>query len=220
MPDQFTIPPAWAFSGIDIINLGPKIDPPFSDARDYSQYLTRVETRPAYSEQLEPSLTDEGARQATDVALASDQVSRELQGKRHAVLGVGSKSMDRQTDHPLVVIYNYTDDVVVEATIDLAAATVLQVSPGVSQPALAANEQSEALDLVRQDGRLTDADIDVDTGAGIIVEEVNPNSSRYRHRLVDLRFGPADRRLPTAFAIVDLTAQDVVSTGLVPEGSS
>jgi hypothetical protein len=219
MPGEFAIPPAWAFSGIDIINLGPRIDPAFSDARDYSQYLTRVETRPIYSEQFEAPVTDEGARQAMDVALASDQVSRELQGKRYGVLGVGSKSMDRQTDYPLVVIYNYTDDVVVEAIVDLAAATVLQVSRGGSQPALAASEQSQALDLVRQDGRLTDADIDVDTGAGIIVEEVNPNSSRYRHRLVDLRFGPANRRLPTAFAIVDLTTQDVVRTGLLPEES-
>jgi hypothetical protein len=217
MPDEFALPPAWAFGSTDVINLGPRIDPPFSDAQDYSQYLTSVETRPVYVEQREPSVTDQSAQEAVDVALASEQVIRELEGKRYEVLGVGSKSADRQTDHPLVVIYNYANDVVIEATVDLGAGAALEVNVQRYQPSLSVSELGYALDLVRQDGRLTEAGIDIDTGTGLVVEEMNFRDPCFGHRLVDLRFGPAHRRVPVAFAIVDLTNRDVIKTGLLPE---
>ncbi|MFD0532021.1 hypothetical protein ACFQ1I_44505 [Kitasatospora arboriphila] len=57
--------------------------------------------------------------------------------------------------------------------------------------------------------------MDIDAGAGRVLAEVDLHSPRYRHRLVDLRFGPADRRLPSAFAIVDLSDESVLTTGLV-----
>jgi hypothetical protein len=120
-----------------------------------------------------------------------------------------------------VIIYNYTDDVVVEAMIDPVRRAVHEVSVERYQPLLTPSEQSQALEMVRDDGRLTEAGIDVATGVGLIVEDVNFRSPRYGHRLVDLRFGPANRYLPTAFAIVDLSGREVVRTGLVPqEGSS
>ncbi|GAB4587031.1 hypothetical protein [Nocardia sp. IFM 10818] len=71
---------------------------------------------------------------------------------------------------------------------------------------------------MRRDGRLPDQGIDVSTGRGLIVEETDFHSARHGHRLVDLRFGPADRRVPTAYAIVDLSAQQVADAGVVPEG--
>lgn len=219
MPDEIILPVPELFT-TEIINLGPVIDPPFSDARDLSQFLTSVETRSIDFEQRDSMITEEHAGQAVELALVSEDVIAELQGKRYEIMGVGTKSLDRDTDHPLVVIYNYTDDVVLEASVDLDGTTLLDVTLERYQPPLAASEEGQARDLVRQDGRLADTGTDVATGRGIVVDDENFRSPRYRHRLVDLRFGPEDRRLPTAWAIVDLTDQEVVKTGIIPQEES
>jgi hypothetical protein len=219
MRDDFVLPAPDLFS-TEIINLGPIIDPPFSDARDWSEFLAPLETRPVDFEQLDPTLTEEGGRRAVELALSSERVTGELEGKRYEIMSVGMRSLDRETEYPLVVIYNYTDDVVLEALIDAAGASLLDVKVERYQPPLTSSEESEALDLVRQDGRLPEAGEDVATGKGIVVDDENFRSPRYGHRLVDLRFGPEDRRLPSAFAIVDLTAQEVVRTGIFREESS
>jgi hypothetical protein len=213
------LPPPGLFSA-EIPNFGPVIDPPFVDVPSFTQYLTPADTRPVDVEALEPRITDETRRQAVDSALATDRVTGRLDGKRYEVLEVGTQARDRQTDYSLVIIYNYSDDVVVEAVIDPVRRAVLEVSEKRYQPLLADAEQSRALDLVRDDGRLPEAGIDVGTGVGLIVEDVNFRSPRYGHRLVDLRFGPADRYLPTAFAIVDLSDREVVRTGLLSEEAS
>jgi hypothetical protein len=213
------LPPPGLFSA-EIPNFGPVIDPPFVDVPSFTQYLTPADTRPVDVEALEPRITDETRRQAVDSALATDRVTGRLDGKRYEVLEVGTQARDRQTDYSLVIIYNYSDDVVVEAVIDPVRRAVLEVSEKRYQPLLADAEQSRALDMVRDDGRLPEAGIDVGTGVGLIVEDVNFRSPRYGHRLVDLRFGPADRYLPTAFAIVDLSDREVVRTGLLSEEAS
>ena len=202
---------------IEIPNLGPIIDPPFSDARDWGRFLPRVETKPVVIEQRAPTFTDDNARRATELALASDRVRRELEGKRYEVMSVGMRALDRRTEHPVVVIYKYTDGITLEVMIDLAGAAVIDVKSARYQPTLTDPELRRALDLIRQDGRIARACIDVDTGVGLIVEDENFRSPRYGHRLVDLRFGPANRRLPTAFAIVDLTSEDVVRLGTIPQ---
>lgn len=210
------LPPPGLFSA-EIPNFGPVIDPPFIDVPDYSQYLVPPNSTPVESEPVEHWATDEMRRRAVELALASDAVTAALDGKRFEVLDVGTWSLDRQTDYLLVVAYDYTDDVVVEATIDPARGAVYETRLERYQPPLTDAELARALELVRADGRLTDAGTDVATGVGIIVEEVNARSPRHGRRLVDLRFGPADRYLPTAFAIVDLSGQEVVATGLIPQ---
>jgi hypothetical protein len=210
------LPPAGLFSA-EIPNLGPVIDPPFIDVPDFSQYLTPANITPVDVEPVEPRTTTESRREAVDVALATDSVTSNLDGKRYEVLEVGTRSLDRQTDYPLVIIYNYTDDVVVEVTVDPDRRAVLEVREERYQPPLTDSELSQALEMVRDDGQLSDAGIDVDTGVGLIVEDVNFRSSRYSHRFVDLRFGPADRYVPTAFAIVDLSRREVVRIGLIPQ---
>jgi hypothetical protein len=210
------LPPANLFRA-EVPNFGPVVDPPFVDVPDFSQYLTPANITPVVVESLEPRVTHETRQQEVDVALASDSVSSLLQDKRHAVLAVGTRSLDRQTDYPLVIIYNYTDDVVVEATIIPERKAVHEVTVGRYQPPVTDAEHNQALEIVRSDGQLTDYNIDVDTGVALIVEDVNFQSRRFGHRLVDLRFGPANRYLPTAFAIVDLSAQEVVTSGPLPQ---
>jgi hypothetical protein len=217
MQDENVLPLPQLSTTTEVLNLGPVIDPPFSDARSWREFLTPIEIKPVYFEQLEPTLTKDRARQATELALASERLRRDLEGKRYEIMGVGMRSLDRRTEYPLVVIYNYTNDIVLEAMVDLTGRTVLEVKTERYQPPLAAVELSRALDLLSQDGRLHRRGIDVNTGTGIVVEEENFRSPRHGHRLVDLRFGPEDRRLPTAWAIVDLTSQEVVKTGIFPQ---
>ncbi|MFI6412075.1 hypothetical protein [Streptomyces sp. NPDC050585] len=215
------LPPPGLFSA-EIPNRGPVIDPPFVDVPDYSRYLPRAETRPVDFDVVEPRISDDTLNRAVDVALASDRATRKLQAKRYEVLQVGTRALDRQTDYPLVVIYNYTDDVVLEVTVDAVRRSVHEVTVEHYQPALTDSEESRALELVRDDGRLAEAGIDVGTGVGLVIEDVDLRSPRCGHRLVDLRFGPEDHYLPRAFALVDLSEGDVVRTGLLPqeEGSS
>jgi hypothetical protein len=214
MPDDPAIPPL-GLTRAAFINLGPVIEPRFSDARDWSELLSGVEITPVEYEPLEPRLSDEAARRAVDVALASDRVADELAGKRYDLMRVTLRSLDRETDYPLVVFYDYTDDVVLEVLVFPEGNVAVESQR--YQPALTDAEERDAVELVRRDGRITD---DLDTGAGIIVEEVDERSPRYGHRIVDLRFGPADRRVATEFAIVDLSSREVVSVGRVPEEES
>ncbi|WP_431683746.1 hypothetical protein [Kitasatospora sp. KL5] len=219
MPDDFSLPPPELLR-VEVLDLGPVIDPPFADAKNLREHLPKVQTKPVGFEQMESNLTDDGHRRAVEVALSSEEVGRQVAGKRCDVLGVGTAATGRNSEYPLVIIFNYTDGLVIEAMVDLDSARVLDVTTANRQPPLADAEHSKAVELLRDAGGLADVGVDLDAGMGLIVEEVNFRDPRYGHRLVDLRFGPRDRRLPTAFAIVDLTDQDVVAAGRVPQEAS
>ncbi|MFB8279506.1 hypothetical protein [Nocardia colli] len=219
MAERFTLPPP-GFLRTEITDLGHDIDPKFADARDWSELLSPVQTTPVHSPERDLRAADEAAAAAPEIALGLPGIADLLDGKRYEIISVGTRFLDRDTEYPVVVVYNYDDDIVVEVIVDVATRSLVEVHTTQNQPAVSAAEEARAIDLVRRDGRLAEQGIDVGTGAGLIVEDVNFHSSRYGHRLVDLRFGPADRRVPTAFAIVDLSAEDVAEVGLIPEGRS
>jgi hypothetical protein len=217
MADEFLLPPPGLLM-VAVLNLGPVIDPKFIDARDWSEFLPRIDKTAVHFEVRDISTIDAARRAAPEIALATSSVSALLDGKRYAVLSVGTRTLEDDSEHPVVVIYNYSDDKVVEVIVNTSARSVVNVTVSTdSQPPVSAEEEERAKELVRRDGFLPDNGVDVSTGAGLIVEEVNFRSPQYGHRLVDLRFGPADRRLPAAFAIVDLSAEEVVKTGFVPK---
>ncbi|MCU7820541.1 hypothetical protein [Kitasatospora sp. DSM 101779] len=193
----------------------PPAGPPQEDARDHRGLLTPVApVRRFGAEPAGPGLTADERGRAAELALADPEVRRTVERGRHRVLGVYTAVAGRHRTHPLVVVYDYADGVAVEVTVDLAAGRVLEVATGRHPPALAEEEQRRARDLVRDSRLLAAAGVDIDSGAGQVLAEVDLHSPRYRHRLVDLRFGPADRRLPSAFAIVDLSDESVLTTGL------
>jgi hypothetical protein len=208
------LPPPGLLSA-EIPNRGPVVDPPFVDVPDFSRYLKLPEAIPVDYEVAEPRVNDESRRLAAELVLDSERVMGRLQDKRYAVLEIGTRTVDRETEWPVVIIYNYTDDLVVEATIDPIRRAVNEVSEEYYQPPLADAELNEVLDIVASDASLSEAGVDIATGVGLIVEEVNFRSPRYRHRLVDLRFGPPTHYLPVAFAIVDLSARDIVNAGTI-----
>jgi hypothetical protein len=214
---DFTLPPP-ALVSVEVPNLGPVIDPKFTDARDWSEFLSRVATKPVHFEKRDLAAVDAARKIAPEIALTAARVCELLEGKRYEVISVGTRAMADDCEHPVVVIYNYSDDSVIEVLVDATARSIAGIGVSAdSRPPMSASEEERAKELVRRDGFLADNGIDIGTGAGLIVEEVNCRSPRYRHRLIDLRFGPLDRRLPTAFAIVDLSAEDVVKTGLISE---
>ncbi|MEU3502910.1 hypothetical protein ABZ726_19855, partial [Streptomyces hundungensis] len=215
MSGEFTLPPP-GLSEAGGMNLGPILDPPFSDAPDFRAYVQSVTTTPVTVQETESVIDEAGSRTAAELALQSEDVSRELAGRRYEVICVGSEAIDRDTHYPLVIIFDYTENVAVEARVDIDAGRVLEVRRRRYQPQLSVTEERRAIELVRQDGRLAAHETDLESGAGILVEDVDFRSPRYGHRLVDLRFGPKTKRLPTAFAIVDLTDPGVVRAGPVP----
>ncbi|MEV6280817.1 hypothetical protein [Nocardia sp. NPDC051832] len=217
MSEKFTLPPP-GFLKTEILNLGPALDPKFTDANDWNEFMPRIETTPVAVQHRSMAAVDEARAAAPVIALANYGVRDLIDGKRYEIISIGTRAVDRTTEFPVVVLYNYDDNVTVEAIVDPAVRDVREVRTTTNQPAVSDAETDRAIELVRRDGRLPDGGVDVGTGRGLIVEETDFHSPRYGHRLVDLRFGPADRRLPTAFAIVDLSTEAVVEVGLIPEG--
>ncbi|MFC9439437.1 hypothetical protein [Nocardia sp. NPDC057030] len=217
MSERFQLPPP-GFLKTEIIDLGPVIEPKYSDAEDWSRFRPAIETTPVRYAERSLAELDRRAAAAPEIALAAPEVGDLLRGKRYAIVSVGTRELDRDTEYPVVVIYDYDDDLAVEAVVDPDRRVVVRVTTSTNQPAVSAQEERHAIELVRADGRLPDNGIDVDTGAGLIIEDVDIHSPRHGHRLVDLRFGPLDRRMPTSFAVVDLSTDEVVRAGLFPEG--
>jgi hypothetical protein len=170
-------------------------------------------TEPSPFEDRDASARDE----APAIALESVRVAGLLEGKRFGVLGVGWRALDRSRQAPVVTIYNYTDDLAIEVLVDVEDREVLAVSDAPAAPALTAAEQARALDIVRSDGRLAEFGVDVDTGTAILVQDVDFGDPRHGHRLVDLRFGTGRYHVPTAFAMVDLSAEELVGVGVTQE---
>ncbi|MEW1912755.1 hypothetical protein AB0442_30690 [Kitasatospora sp. NPDC085895] len=212
MCEESVVPAA----GTDAVPAACPAAPPGGDARYRRGLLTPVAPARRFgAEEAGPGLTAADRDRAAELALADPEVRRSIEGGRYRVLGVHTTAAGRHRGDPLVVVYNYTDGAAVEATVGLAAGRVLEVATGRPPPALAEAEQRLARDLVRDSRLLAAAGVDIDAGAGRVLAEVDLHSPRYRHRLVDLRFGPADRRLPSAFAIVDLSDESVLTTGLI-----
>ncbi|WP_030264756.1 hypothetical protein [Streptomyces sp. NRRL B-24484] len=203
------------------VPVGPALPaaPPPGEVRDRPGLLAPVAPLRRFgTEPAGTGLTAGDRGRAAELALADPEVRRGTGGGRPAVLGVYTAPTGRHRTHPLVVVHDRASGVTVEATVDLAAGRVLEVSAGRHPPVLAEAEQRHARDLVRGSRLLAALGVDIDSGAGHVLAEVDLHSPRYRHRLVDLRFVQADRRLPSAFAIVDLSDDSVLTTGLVSSG--
>ncbi|HEY5843448.1 MAG TPA: hypothetical protein VIU87_18670 [Mycobacterium sp.] len=219
MSEEIVLPPPGLLIP-DVLNLGHTIRPAFVDARDWGEFLPDLQTYPVEYDEVDTSAVDAAARAAEEIAMASTELAERLGDKRREVLAVTQRSDDRDTDYPVVIVYDYTDDLVHEVAVDVDSRAVRNVTTGRSMPALSSREEQRAIELVRTDGRLVERGIDVATGSGIIIEETNFHDPTYGHRLVDLRFGPEDTRYPTAYAIVDLSAERVLRVGVIPQEES
>lgn len=198
-----------------IIDLGPIIEPPFTDGIagevcDSATDLTYIE----YETLPEMPPADVAAR-ARKIAQADPRVADAL-GRRWAFIGVGivdHKAHDRPDLR--VVWYTYDTDHTVEATTDDGGTKVHDVRVSLSQPPLTDSEEARANEIVASSDRLPEAR----NGRGILVEVTDRGDPRYHHRLVDLRFDPGGTRLPRWWAVVDLSTDEMVDAGDVPRGA-
>jgi hypothetical protein len=156
----------------------------------------------------DPPLTEELARRALAVAMESAELTRALQGARYEVIGAGLRDGKHEPARPVVVVYRYDDDQTIQAVLDPGASAVRDLSIDDDLPILTDAEVERAKDIANFPG----------TGMGLLVSDENPDSPRYRHRLVDLRYAAPDRRMPEAYAIVDLSTGELVDTGVYDQG--
>jgi hypothetical protein len=192
-----------------LVSFGPIIEPPFADAHPGEVSAVLEDVREVAVEPWDPPLTQELSRRALAVAMASAELAHELEGARYEVIGVGLVDGKYEPARPVVVVvYRYDDDRTIEAVLDAGATAVSTVRIGDEAPILTDAEVQRANTIAEYPG----------TGMGLLVLDENPDSPRYRHRLVDLRYAPPDHRMPEAYAIVDLSTGELVDRGEYPPG--
>jgi hypothetical protein len=156
------------------------------------------------------------ADEAHAAVLGSGQVREMLEGKRYTVISI---DFDHTRCHPKgnpldarVVLYNYTDDVCIEAIIELSAFQVRTVNQFSYQPSLTTEELQHAIELAAADGRVTRHLSPEMIGTGILMRGEDRSEVKESREVLVL-FGRADQREAAFWALVDLSADAVREAG-------
>jgi len=159
-------------------------------------------------------LTPDRARPVIDRLQKHDVFRKRLAHTRWSLIGAvqrGERSKGEPIRH-LLVAYDYTNDVAVEFTVDEGNDRVLEMSESAYQPPITEAEVDRAFELARADRRL--ADVDTDDLVPMSIPLDSPlTGERANHRMLEVLFGCEDERLPRYRAVVDLSAEQVVSAG-------
>ncbi|MCI0376473.1 MAG: hypothetical protein L0215_02580 [Gemmataceae bacterium] len=201
--------------------LGPIIEPPFRGvARPKTEQPEEWEAFRGLPVRDDfRVLTAELTGRARALAVSEQRVAKMLADKRYITIGASlreSKEAQIRTEI-LVVIYNYTDNEVVEVLLNGDNLEVSRVNTARYQPAPVEEEVERAIRLARDAEGLAKHLTEDLVGMVIQVTSDDPADPRYNHRLFDVRFGCADERLPRFAAIVDLSTGTVVRTGVVDQ---
>jgi hypothetical protein len=89
------------------VSFGPIIEPPFADAHPGEVSAVLEDVRDVMVQPWDPPLTEELARRALAVATESAELTRELEGTRYEVIGVGLVDGKHEPARPVVVVYRY-----------------------------------------------------------------------------------------------------------------
>jgi hypothetical protein len=98
--------------------------------------------------------------------------------------------------------------------LDAGSLEVLDVDRRETQPAPVDEEIERAVALAREDARLAPHVVDL-RGVALLAAPSDPLDPRAGHRCFDVRFGEEDERLPRYWALVDLSAGEVLRAGPV-----
>jgi hypothetical protein len=167
------------------------------------------------------------ARSIADRVQKHDVFRKRLAHTRWSLIGAAERG-ERRKGEPIrhvLVAYDYTNDVAVEFTLDEGNERAVQVSESAYQPPITQAEIDRAFELARTDRRLADADLD-DLAQMSIPLDSDLSGERANHRMLEVLYGCPGERLPRYRAVVDLSAEQVVSAGSTercdqprPEGS-
>lgn len=194
---------------VEIFGFPAETDPPLRD-RPRVRLSKRVSDRvdlevKARRAPVSASATDQMIKEATDA-----QAVRASLGRDFVAIG-GHQADAKGGRESVVVLYSYTHQWTVEVRRDARgsewASRVLR-----TQPPLTDDELASAVEVARE---AVDADTsELEAGAMAVMREEADDPLAGR-RLADVRFFPADRRLPIYFAIVDVADRKAVESGLV-----
>ena len=193
------------------------IEPPLRDLVAFPATNAIEEWEPFISHPVENLLTQELVCMAQNAALADERVARLLNGKRYILIGA---SLLEKRDEPrcaslVFILYNYTDDLAIEVSLDHDAQKVTDVLETRHQPAPLQHEIEQVVALARKDIRLAKYLEDQDDleGTAILVSPIDPNDPNYGHRIFDVRFVCPTERLARYMAMVDLSTETVLKVG-------
>jgi hypothetical protein len=201
--------------------LGPIIEPPFRGVA-HPRIEQPEEWEPFRSEPIRDEflvLTAEMAGRARAFAVSEQRVAKILADKHYIIIGASLRESKEAHNHAeiLVVIYNYTDNEVVEVLLNSENLEVSRVNTSRYQPAPVEEEIERAIRLARDVDDLAKHLTDEMVGMAIQVTFEDPADPRHNHRMFDIRFGCSDERLPRFVAMVNLSTNTVVSTGEVDQ---
>jgi hypothetical protein len=169
---------------------------------------------------------------ARDAALASEQVRWHLLKKRHAVVSVdlirGPQEEKITSNLARVVVYSYTDDLVLNVQVDLHDFQVISVSESHDQPPLSPEELDHAIQLATADSRIAGWCTAELSATGILVTQRRGDDGQRdrperQHREVLVLFGFPNERSPDYSCLVDLsndTILEVEHLAGTPRGSA
>jgi hypothetical protein len=195
----------------------PVIEPPLRDLRPPETPVQAEQWEPVSSGPLEiqNQLTEELAQRAQDTVLDTEEVRQVLDDKRYIAIGA-SLLEDRieNTISLVFILYNYTDNLAVEVSLDEYGQEVTEVMEARYQPPPLQEEIDRAIQLAREDSRLATRYLSEHfEGTALLVSSVDPEDPYYNHRQFDVRFGRPDERLPRYGALVDLSTETVLRAG-------
>jgi hypothetical protein len=196
----------------------PVIEPPLRDLRLPETPEQAEQWEPFSSSPLEDQnqLTEELIQRAQAATLDAEEVRQMLADKRYIAIGASLRE-DRvdNTTSLVFILYNYTDNLTVEVSLDENARGVTHVAQEPYQPAPLQEEIDRAIRLARDDRRLAERLSEQLEGTAILVSPADPDHPQYNHRQFDVRFGRPDERLPRYWALVDLSTEIVLGAGSV-----
>jgi hypothetical protein len=159
-------------------------------------------------------LTENERALAEQIALGDEELGSRLAGKRFRLLQIKLAEVPKSS--PLVarraevILYNYTDDVMMLALVDLHQSAVVALEESHLQPSLHPDELEEAFDLAQGDDRVrrTLAGHQV-LAEGVIVTDRTLGEPCFESRCVDLQFR-IDGEPSSLVVIVNLSTETVV----------
>ena len=110
------------------------------------------------------------------------------------------------------LFYNYDNDSVVEATVDMERRTIIDVEQIKYQPPATPQEISQAIEIAQSNQRIAKRVKNENLEGNGMLVTLKEDNSLAGHRLIEVMFGEPLSRLPTLQALVDMSTNEVVGT--------
>jgi hypothetical protein len=172
---------------------------------------------PFESAALRPEFDEESLKAIRERVLTHESLAKTLANKHYIWIGASlreGKGEEKQETSTIAVLYNYTDNLAIEVTLD-AGRNVLTIKQLREQPAPVREEIDQAIELARGDDRLARHLTHDMVGSAILVSPVDPLAPDFNHRQFDVRFGHPTERVPHLTALVDLSTRTVLAAGQI-----